>query len=124
MSPFTFTLRGLLFLNLLSVSTLTFSACTDLPNYDPNTGKITIPCLKVPVTQPFVGTQIQTFSINLNQRSGGAYVFASAANITEYKSAKNAELKHFEAIYKKALINELKAFEVNFDTYKNELQVK
>lgn len=75
MSPFTFTLRGLLFLNLLSVSTLTFSACTDLPNYDPNTGKITIPCLKVPVTQPFVGTQIQTFSINLNQRSGGAYVF-------------------------------------------------
>ena len=51
-------------------------------------------------------------------------VFASDADITEYKSAKNAELKHFEAIYKKALINELKAFEVNFDTYKNELQVK
>jgi len=50
-------------------------------------------------------------------------VFASAADVTEFKSEKNAELEYFEALYKKLLVDELNAFETNFDKYKKELRV-
>lgn len=40
-------LRNTLMLSLLSVSRLTFALCTELPTFDPNTGKLDIPCFTI-----------------------------------------------------------------------------
>ncbi|MFA6161746.1 MAG: DUF3144 domain-containing protein [Patescibacteria group bacterium] len=50
-------------------------------------------------------------------------VWASAADIAEFKSEKNTEKKYFEAIYKKRLDEEFNEFETNFDRYKKELAI-
>jgi hypothetical protein len=50
-------------------------------------------------------------------------VWASAADIAEFKSEKNTEQKYFEAIYKKRLAEELNEFETNFDKYRKELAI-
>ena len=50
-------------------------------------------------------------------------VFASAADVEAFKSEKNTELEYFEDLYKKLLVEELNAFETNFDKYKKELRV-
>lgn len=50
-------------------------------------------------------------------------VWASAADVVEFKSEKNTEQKYFEALYKKLLDEEFFEFETNFDKYKKDLAI-
>ena len=50
-------------------------------------------------------------------------VWASAADVVEFKSEKNTEQEYFEALYKKLLDEEFFEFETNFDKYRKELAI-
>jgi hypothetical protein len=43
-------------------------------NYVPASGRLTIPCVAVPVTLPFGGSQVQNYTVEMQQRAG-AFVF-------------------------------------------------
>jgi hypothetical protein len=45
-----------------------------IATYSPTTGKLTVPCVAVPVSQPFGGIQTLNYSIEMQQRTG-SFVF-------------------------------------------------
>ncbi|MEN9847632.1 MAG: hypothetical protein RL368_372 [Pseudomonadota bacterium] len=53
-------------------TTTTTGNCT--ATYNASTGRLAVPCVAVPVTQPFGGTQTVNYSIEMQQRAGG-FVF-------------------------------------------------
>ena len=72
MSFFTCFWRSLLSLSLFSVSALAVAICNVNPTYNSDTGKITIPCIDVISTK---ADSSKTYSVQLQQREGSAYVF-------------------------------------------------
>jgi hypothetical protein len=68
-------------------------------------------------------TQVSIAFLHAAARFNAFEVWASAADIAEFKSEKNTEQKYFEAIYKKRLDEELNEFETNFDKYRKELAI-
>lgn len=51
-----------------TTSTPPASDCT--ANYDPASGRVTIPCIAVPVTLPFGGAQTLNYSVEMQQQTG------------------------------------------------------
>lgn len=62
-------LRSFLVLSLWAVSHITYAICTDLPSYDPQKKKITIPCLQV------LKSPVEIYALDLNERADNAYVY-------------------------------------------------
>jgi PKD repeat protein len=55
-------------------TTPTTSSGNCMANYVPASGRLTIPCVTVPVTLPFGGSQVQNYTVEMQQRAG-AFVF-------------------------------------------------
>lgn len=69
--------RGMQTVSSCSASTSTTSTtqptnCT--ATYNASTGRLAVPCVAVPVTQPFGGTQTVNYTVEMQQRAGG-FVF-------------------------------------------------